>query len=346
MKKENDEVIDLFRSRLSYTEMDTRDDSWAKLNSHMALIAQRKHMFFMRLVSSVAVLFVLLASSAMFWYLSPKEEMSEAFSQLAVSNQSNLVGDQVYQSFTPAPPMASTHNVKPLSSSSANLQNSFPEDSLMVSVSFGFSITSVNHNVYDNHESDVYWSSHDEYYSYPIDVSNSSFDNEIADTSVSKTHDWAVKTFGGIAFPNNLISKSLPFNIGVGIERKLNDFLAIETGVQYANVPSNNGKLHYLGLPIKLNVTYAKLKKVDLYASIGGIAEKCISGAIKNDFKHEPIQLAVNAAIGAKYNINDKLAVFMEPGVSHYFKTDSKSETTRTVRPTNFNVVCGMRMSF
>ena len=75
-------------------------------------------------------------------------------------------------------------------------------------------------------------------------------------------------------------------------------------------------------------------------------SDKCIAGAPDNSFKEEPIQLAVTAGIGINYKINDRLAVFAEPGVSHHFKTDSKLATVRTKRPTNFNLLCGLRMTY
>ena len=55
--------------------------------------------------------------------------------------------------------------------------------------------------------------------------------------------------------------------------------------------------MHYLGIPVKVNVTLVDTKKFDLYATVGGIADKCIAGAPDNSFKEEPIQLAVTAAL-------------------------------------------------
>ena len=112
------------------------------------------------------------------------------------------------------------------------------------------------------------------------------------------------------------------------------------------NLRSAGQHLHYLGIPVKVNVTLVDTKKIDLYATVGGIADKCIAGAPDNSFKEEPIQLAVTAGIGINYKINDRLAVFAEPGVSHHFKTDSKLATVRTKRPTNFNLLCGLRMTY
>lgn len=93
-------------------------------------------------------------------------------------------------------------------------------------------------------------------------------------------------------------------------------------------------------------MTLAETPKFDLYASVGGVADKCIAGAPDNSFKNEPVQLALTAGVGMNYKINDKLALFAEPGVTYHFKTDSKLETVRSARPTNFNLICGLRMTY
>ena len=126
------------------------------------------------------------------------------------------------------------------------------------------------------------------------------------------------------------------------VVRKLNDYLGIETGLLYSNLRSAGQHLHYLGIPVRVNVTLVDTKKIDLYATVGGIADKCIAGAPDNSFKEEPVQLAVTAGIGINYKINDRLALFAEPGISHHFSTDSKLATVRTKRPTNFNLLCGL----
>lgn len=35
-----------------------------------------------------------------------------------------------------------------------------------------------------------------------------------------------------------------------------------------------------------------------------------------------------------------------DEAISHHFKTDSKLATVRTKRPTNFNLLCGLRMTY
>lgn len=44
--------------------------------------------------------------------------------------------------------------------------------------------------------------------------------------------------------------------------------------------------------------------------------------------------------------MNDRFALFAEPSVSHHFDTDSQTRTLRTERPTNLNLLCGVRMTY
>jgi len=84
MKKENDEITDLFRSRLGNAEMTVRDGFWEELNSEMMVRSHHRKVVFFRVAAAASVLLVLAASSAAFWFFSPKAEIEEAFTQVAV----------------------------------------------------------------------------------------------------------------------------------------------------------------------------------------------------------------------------------------------------------------------
>ncbi len=138
---------------------------------------------------------------------------------------------------------------------------------------------------------------------------------------------------------------NMPLTAGVTVERSLNNWLALETGIRYNRLPADR-TLHTLAIPVKLNMTLASTPKVDLYATVGGAAEKCIAGASDNGFHAEPVQLSVAAGVGVRYKLNDRFALFAEPSVSHHFDTDSETGTLRTERPTNLNLLCGVRMTY
>ena len=312
MKKENDEITDLFRTRLADAGMNVRDGFWEELSQEIPVACQqRRRLLLFRVAAAASVLLVLAASSATFLYLSPKEEMEEAFTKIAVANGGQLDGDGIRVNQLPLP--VEPVLPKPAPKSYGMLSQYTEEDSLSItfSMSFSFSATTStgNGNRYGNQGHNGYWQA--------TNGNTESSDSrkeqyEMGESAVrkisTKKNRWAMKAQVGTALPAEDGVYKMPVSVGVTVERKL--------------------------------------KKVDLYATVGGIIDKCIAGAPDNSFKEEPVQLAVTAGIGINYKINDRLALFAEPGVSHHFKTDSKLATVRTKRPTNFNLLCGLRMTY
>lgn len=347
MRKEKDEIIELFHSRLVDTEMPVRDGFWDELAQDIPVAFQhRRRMIFLRVAAAASVLLVLAASSATFWYFSPKEEIEEAFTQIVAANGGTLDGDGVLARplAQPMKPVLS----KPTPKSYGMLKHYTEvdeEESVTVSMSFSFSAT-VRHEGNTRNNRDGVWQAKVESESVNSGVKEESDLPQNIEEHSAKKRLWAIKAQVGTALPADNGTYKMPISTGVTVERKLNKYLGVETGVIYSNLRSDGQKLHYLGVPVKMNVTLTETKKWDVYATVGGIAEKCIAGAPDNDFKNEPIQLAVTAGVGVRYKINDRLAVFAEPGVSHHFKTDSQLATVRTERPTNFNLLCGIRMTY
>ena len=154
---------------------------------------------------------------------------------------------------------------------------------------------------------------------------------------------WAFKAGIGTALPKG--DFGIPFTAGFSAERHLNKHFSLEAGLQYNRLDGDHA-IHTLAVPVKLNAVLASNSKVDFYATLGGAAEKCIAGAVDNGFGAEPVQLSVAAGLGVRYKLNDRIALFAEPTVSHHFDTDSQTKTLRTERPTNLNLLCGVRMTY
>ena len=349
MKKENDEITDLFRTRLADAGMSVRDGFWEELSQEIPVACQHRcRILLFRVAAAASVLLVLAASSATFLYFSPKEEMEEAFTKIAVTNGGQMDGDGIRVNQLPLPVEPVLPKPAPKSYGMLS-QYTEEEDSLSITFSMSFSFSSTtstgNGNRYGNQGHNGYWQATNGNTGSSV-ASEEQSNVDMSQPKAVKKHRWAMKVQVGTALPADNGTYKMPVSAGVTVERKLNDFLGIETGLLYSNLRSAGQHLHYLGIPVKVNVTLVDTKKIDLYATVGGIADKCIAGAPDNSFKEEPIQLAVTAGIGINYKINDRLAVFAEPGVSHHFKTDSKLATVRTKRPTNFNLLCGLRMTY
>lgn len=352
MKKENDEITGLFRTRLADAEMTVRDGFWEELSQEIPVACQqRRRLLLFRVAAAASVLLVLAASSATFLYLSPKEEMEEAFTKIAVTNGGQMDGDGIRVNQLPLP--VEPVLPKPAPKSYGMLSQYTEEgDSLSItfSMSFSFSATASagsGKRYGENQGRNGFWhAANGDTESSAANEEQYATEKPATDKVAVKKRRWAMKVQAGMGLPADDGAYKMPLSAGVTVERKLNDFLGIETGLLYSNLRSAGQQLHYLGIPVRMNLTLVDTKKVDLYATVGGIADKCIAGAPDNSFSEEPIQLAVTAGIGINYKINDRLALFAEPGVSHHFSTDSKLATVRTKRPTNFNLLCGFRMTY
>ena len=84
--------------------MNVRDGFWEELSQEIPVACQqRRRLLLFRVAAAASVLLVLAASSATFLYLSPKEEMEEAFTKIAVANGGQLDGDGIRVNQLPLP---------------------------------------------------------------------------------------------------------------------------------------------------------------------------------------------------------------------------------------------------
>ena len=80
MKKENDEITDLFRTRLADSGMSVRDGFWEELSQEIPVACQhRRRILLFRVAAAASVLLVFAASSATFFYFSPQKKKGKTF---------------------------------------------------------------------------------------------------------------------------------------------------------------------------------------------------------------------------------------------------------------------------
>lgn len=353
--KENKDITELFRSKLTDAQMEVRDDFWMKLEQDLVMPAQkvkpiRGNFWFRRFSAVASIALVLGAASAAFWYLSPREELKDAFSQIAVlAPEASLNGDLVQEKFP-----SIYHAITPASTN--NSAGVFAEapvgDTADGQVSVRVSIT-ITQQMHSKHRgSNGFYSSTGmtdicQGHSNNSDVREESVKEEsktsVKPKSVVKDRKWALKAAVGTALPKG--DCRMPLTAAVDAEYGLNRYLSLEAGLQY-NCLAGEKTLHTLSVPLRLNVTLATSSKIDLYAMAGGAVEKCIAGASDNSFDAEPMQLSVMGGLGMRYKLNNRFALFAEPSVSYHFDTSSQTSTIRTERPLNLNLLCGVRMTY
>ena len=130
-------------------------------------------------------------------------------------------------------------------------------------------------------------------------------------------------------------SHRLPLKVGMTFTYRLTDRLGIESGLSYAYLASDiregssqhyiegQQALHYVGIPLKLKYKLYSWKKLELYSSVGALAEKCVSAKRINSFvidnekslaetfnlDTKPMQWSANASAGIQLNIVENLSL-------------------------------------
>lgn len=174
-------------------------------------------------------------------------------------------------------------------------------------------------------------------------------------------------------FDNNVQEVSMrhymPVNAGIGVSIPLNERVALNTGLNYSYLFSSSTQsfasgsenrttreLHYLGIPIGVTYKFLSCKGFNLYIYGGGAVEKGVAWRETYSFSNaldrsrevlnrnvKGVQFSATAAAGVSYDITKVLSVYLEPGVSYYFKQLDQPATYRTAHPTSFSLRIGLR---
>ncbi|MGN0047775.1 MAG: porin family protein [Bacteroides sp.] len=345
-------IDNLFRNRLSHTQMTVRDGFWEELQRDLPHTSVQQpwfmHASFHRMAAAASVLLVLGVASAAFWYFSPQEEIKDAFTQMEqMPSKGALVGDRVQETLPPLHPMQAVAHTQPKRNQplpagpTATAPVQEEEEGLSVSVSI-----TITQRVYGNPQTSYRASQTAVAQAAAVDDGNVAPESEVkhAQAAPPRPRNWAMKAAVGTALPKG--DCHMPFSAQLSMERRLNNRLALEAGLQYNLLPSEECTLHTLAVPVKLDATLATNRRMDFYATVGGAVEKCVAGAPDNGFRAEPLQLSLSAGLGLRYRMSDRFALFAEPALSYHFDTDSPTKNLRSERPLNLNLLCGVRMSY
>lgn len=162
-----------------------------------------------------------------------------------------------------------------------------------------------------------------------------------------------------------------PITMGVSLNYNLDEKWSLTSGVTYTILSSelrsgsdsyyytSQQTLHNVGIPLNVNYNVWTNKKISIYLSGGGLVEKNVSGKLTTDYiidnkfnssQEEKIaidqmQCSVNTSVGVQYHLSPKIGLYMEPGLSYYFKNRSEVETIYKEKPLNLNLRLGFRFS-
>lgn len=166
-------------------------------------------------------------------------------------------------------------------------------------------------------------------------------------------------------------SHRLPIRFGVNVSIPVYDKLSVETGITYSILSSTTKSgtkydlfdteqtLHYIGIPVSATYDIWNGRNFGVYATGGGMVEKCVYGRSVTDFvignevasserkkiSERQFQFSVMAGIGVKWNITKTVNLFAEPGVSYYINNHSDIINSYKDKPFNFDLKIGLRFN-
>lgn len=140
----------------------------------------------------------------------------------------------------------------------------------------------------------------------------------------------------------------IPLSAGLALCWELSPRISLESGLTYSYLHSYEGlfgdqRLHFAGIPLKVNVRLFSAGPLEVSAGGYGMAEKCLSATQGRVSVKEPdIQLSSGVFLDAGYRLGSFALLYLQPSLSYYF-TKTRLLTYRTENPLGFSLQAGLR---
>ena len=157
---------------------------------------------------------------------------------------------------------------------------------------------------------------------------------------------------------------SLPINVAVQAQVKINNLLQVGVGVSYTNLRSKyealiNKKfyhvkqnLNYIGVPVNLYFTFIGKRYFSLYANVGGSIERGVAAVYRlssydvvehrESVNMKGFQYSANMGFGMEYKFIPEIGLYLEPNIVYYFNSDTPA-SIRTDQPLQIKAEVGFR---
>ena len=179
--------------------------------------------------------------------------------------------------------------------------------------------------------------------SYLPDVrSNSS--NIIPWYAANNTGSFAINT-------TNSYKHDLPVTFGLTARMDLTPRFGAESGIEYTYMHSSietytgrlSQNLHFIGLPVRLDIRIWSWDGFDMYAGLGIKAEKCVAASVGQvQCEEKRLQWSTATFAGIQYGIGSRTHLYFQPELSYYL-TKTDLITYRTENPLTFSLNAGLR---
>ena len=163
-----------------------------------------------------------------------------------------------------------------------------------------------------------------------------------------------------------------PVTFSVLAKWQFTETLGLESGLSWTMLSSrfttssatsqiaDQQTLQYIGIPLNMTFSFLDTRLFTIYATMGGMVEKCVDGRVKHSeyvsdklllsyvdkVSVTPLQWSVSGGAGIQANFSDNLAFFAEPGLSYHFRNKSQVGTIYREHPLDFRFSFGFRVTF
>ena len=168
-----------------------------------------------------------------------------------------------------------------------------------------------------------------------------------------------------------------PVSFGITVSKSLFEGLSVETGLLYTYLSSKarnsstnfqvqeTQHLHYVGVPLNVNYNLFSLRKLGIYASVGGMLEKDVYGEYRRTGEGRSLelnvtseeeeitkisqrnpQISVNAGLGISYPVYQNLKLYGKIGGAYYFETNNIYKTIYSDSKIVMDLSVGLRYEF
>jgi len=139
----------------------------------------------------------------------------------------------------------------------------------------------------------------------------------------------------------------LPVSLGLSARYAITDRISLESGLDFTRLHSKLDDLHsimyFAGIPLRLDVKMFSTGPFEVYAGIGGEAEKCLKATFGGMASKEPkIQWSGSAFLGAQTRIARGAWLYFQPELSYYF-TKTALISYRTENRLGVTINAGLR---
>lgn len=144
----------------------------------------------------------------------------------------------------------------------------------------------------------------------------------------------------------------LPLSLGLSVRLDLTPRLALESGLEYTYLHSVeesvagrlDQRLHFIGIPLRMETTLWTWDRLGFYAGIGGKVEKCVAASLGKIQCEEPrLQGTAEAFGGIQYRLGSRVHLYFQPELSWYL-TKTDLITCRTEHPLGLTLHAGLRL--